>query len=1098
MTVLIPKFLSANRRSGQQYEKIIIALRNATKEINNVKASLDDLLVRLLPHVVAALEAESGYIYHRKTSDPSGQFYLLGATAADALESVASAALQELAIAEAEILDDSEIDRLPPFVPRPLINAIVAPLRMLERQYLVVVCNKQTDAYPFLAGDRVILEFLLTVMSAELRAEERLLREHEAVQRISELVAAGKTDDLWLVIAQSAAQLSNAKYAQIYSFEEDRNWLAQRCSWNAETKTTADRNFVLPLHMDSLNGHVASTRAATHVADLNNSKIPYHREKFEEDAKTAYAIPLISQNTLVGTLYIAKTEPGTISQEDCNAVDRLAPHAAVALNTARLLEEKQRNLDLDELIIDLQQELADVLREEGQIQQIEKVLKPHFTPAFNPFLALWDEAAQRIELHIVHEGGQRHEPSGHELYDVRRRGERRGLIDYMLGCDRDVLDIPNFQEWPHVEEIEPDFRKELHCCLVIALKHRGQLVGWLGFRGYENAYMFDERQRELLQRLAPHIATVLFNSRQYEQKIKEREVVSKFQTQISELTETEAAEIAQISQAVKVALEKLAITTTDMYIALVDQEKEILHIPLVYVKEHELTEAEKEADPLYRTRHPNERKGFTEHILATNESVLVKTRQELEAWKEKGLDVLPSHFCCWVGVPMRVLGRTIGVMALRSTTTEYLFDQNHVELLQTVANQAAITLENARQYERVQQTSRYNAALNKASREISRAQLTENAILQEIVKQAVESTGSHLGVIYRSDPAGLKLSIKYPPDTFHVHELITPEMPTIINKAFRLNKAQLAPDVTKFPDDFWDTSGGATKGQLSVVLRAGGEEKGEKLGVISIEHPKVNRLSNQERDFVIGLADLAAVAIQNAERVRTLQRNTTVAIMGAWGAEIMHTINRRVGEIRTTVFSMLLEDQFSDETRQALRNIDFMAGSMLLGEFHRGKSSGVALDNNQEGAILDEVLQSEINHYRVADKAEIRPVQVRFRPGCANLKVKVHERWLRILINHYLSNATRHLLPTAQEIMVWTERQDNQAVVYVENTGQGIAEQIRPLLFEEPVEPTEHTSGRGLLLVRFICEHHQGRAWLVSSAADEQTCFAFSIPVINE
>jgi GAF domain-containing protein len=997
---------------------------------------------------------------------------------------------------DAHIVDAVAISGWPRLTPLQLTSAIAAPLHTSKQNYLLLICNKQVEEYPFLAADRTVLDFLLAVIAADLRAEERLQREHEAVQQISSLVANNQTDELWRVIAQSATRLANTKYAHIYSYEADRHRLVSKCNWNAAMEAEIEREHELRLDEESLNTHVAVGHASAYIADLTKkSVIPFQTEKWEGDVQSAYCIPLISRDELVGTLYVAATAPQAISAEDRQALNRLAPHAAVALNTARLFQQIRRNLELDELIITMQQQMADVLQQTHQVEQIYSVLAPHFPQSLNLFLAVWDEHHQFIRLPIIHEQGERQNPQVTPLYGPRVPGERQGLIDYMISHQQELLDIQDFRSWGDAHQIEPAFQSGLRSCLVITLKHGAHVVGWLGFRGYDSAYMFTDRQRELLRRMAPHIATVLYNSQLYDQKIKEREVVSQFQTQISELNETEAAEINQISQAVRDALEKLDLTTTDMYIALLDAEQAILHIPLVYVNGHLLSEEERAKDPLYRTRPRYTRRGFTEHILQTDAPVLVRNRRELEAWQQRGLEVLPSHFCSWIGVPMRVMGRTIGVMALRSTTIENLFEQNHVELLQTVANQAAITLQNARQYEEARTTLRYNEVLYETSRSLSRAGVKEAEILETIVQQAMETTGSHLSVLYRRDNSRLQLQIINPPALrSKFYEFIEPTDGTIINRALRTHRAQLVADVARDPD-YVDILKGQTGAQLAVVVHAGAATEGEALGIISIEHPKINGLAERERRFVIALANLAAIAMQNAERIRALQRHNVVAIMGAWGAEIMHTINRRVGEIRTTLFAVLLANEFSDETRQMLQNIDFIAESMLLREFHRSKSSGVSLDGNQDSTVLDETLQSEINHYRVGDRVETPQAQVKFTPGCMGLKVKIHERWLRILINHYLSNAARHLLPTAQQITVWTERQGDQAVIYVENVGQGIAEEIRPLLFEEPIEPTEQTSGRGLLLVRFICEHHHGHAWLASTANDVQTRFAFSVPV---
>jgi signal transduction histidine kinase len=65
--------------------------------------------------------------------------------------------------------------------------------------------------------------------------------------------------------------------------------------------------------------------------------------------------------------------------------------------------------------------------------------------------------------------------------------------------------------------------------------------------------------------------------------------------------------------------------------------------------------------------------------------------------REDWLGEVPAHIVSWIGVPMKVKDRVIGILTLDSIKPNH-FNERHAELLMAVAQQAALALENARLY----------------------------------------------------------------------------------------------------------------------------------------------------------------------------------------------------------------------------------------------------------------------------------------------------------------------------------------------------------------------------------------------------------------
>ncbi len=127
--------------------------------------------------------------------------------------------------------------------------------------------------------------------------------------------------------------------------------------------------------------------------------------------------------------------------------------------------------------------------------------------------------------------------------------------------------------------------------------------------------------------------------------------------------------------------------TGNMFIGLYDKATDYVHFPLAY----------KNGDPTHIPARSSGG-GRSEYIIKTKETMLCKTQKEADKWYK-----LPGHqeymkdpLASFIGVPMMVKDEVIGVVATYHPTKDNLYTKNNLEILQAMANIAAIALENAR------------------------------------------------------------------------------------------------------------------------------------------------------------------------------------------------------------------------------------------------------------------------------------------------------------------------------------------------------------------------------------------------------------------
>ena len=122
---------------------------------------------------------------------------------------------------------------------------------------------------------------------------------------------------------------------------------------------------------------------------------------------------------------------------------------------------------------------------------------------------------------------------------------------------------------------------------------------------------------------------------------------------------------------------KRVMTTTNMYIALLDKETRMITFDLFKRFNKETGRREHwQVEP--RKFDPDSKIiPRTEYILKTKDMILINTKEESDQWYKKHGDSeqLGDSFASWIGVPIMSSGEAIGVIAVYHPTDEYLYNK---------------------------------------------------------------------------------------------------------------------------------------------------------------------------------------------------------------------------------------------------------------------------------------------------------------------------------------------------------------------------------------------------------------------------------------
>ncbi|MBI3160324.1 MAG: PAS domain S-box protein [Chloroflexi bacterium] len=312
--------------------------------------------------------------------------------------------------------------------------------------------------------------------------------------------------------------------------------------------------------------------------------------------------------------------------------------------------------------------------------------------------------------------------SSGEVWDAFSEAGGRGAVGYAYGHGGQEprrLTTPSETEGP--SRIEP-------------LAVRGETIGRLGISADPDRPFTDDEQN-LLQQITAEVSEALERARLFEAS-------QRSAAELAVLNEmgqafTEALNVDSIIENIYIYAARL-LDVEDFYVALHDPAGDQVSFPLVVLQSKRLTE-DHEMWAAFQPRPTGS--GLTGWIIQNRQSVLIENNAE-EVLKRMGLPYLQAggQTQSWMGVPMTIGERVLGVVAAQSDTRPGLYGQHHLGLLTSIASQAAIAIDNARLFTQEQQRAEQERLVRTITDKVRRGVDT-----QSILRIALEELGQVLG-----------------------------------------------------------------------------------------------------------------------------------------------------------------------------------------------------------------------------------------------------------------------------------------------------------------------------------------------------------------
>jgi GAF domain-containing protein len=581
-----------------------------------------------------------------------------------------------------------------------------------------------------------------------------------------------------------------------------------------------------------------------------------------EQIHSTAALPLRIDNESVGVLFVNFRQPQRFDATQELLIEGLAHYAAIAIKNAQIFGKlSQRRLHELEILQKIDRELSSTLDLESVLNTLLRLACEQI-PAENASILLYNPRLQSLEASVAtgpHAGAiQKHFNSLHEA-----KGITYWVLEYKKPARVD--NIHRDQQWQGLYiQTAPDTISELD----IPLLDSEDVVGVLNFESTREA-AFGQEDEYFLINLAGQAVLAIKNAQAYEREkrlAEERRVLNEISKQI-----TSQLDLNRVFDLIlEKALELTHSTLGSVHLYYPDLKG--LHM-----------EAERGVSREKKGLHQRLGEGVVGHV-AKNKRLQNVGDVTQYPWNEIYLEFVPGAHS-ELAVPMLAGDELRGVLNVESPALNN-FSQRDERLLQGLADLAVIALQNAQAYEREKRLAAEARVLNEISKQIT-SQLDLNRVFDLILEKALELTHSHMGNLMLYDPTQNDLWMAAERSIAEGKRGQRQRLDQgVVGYVARI-KRLLNADLTQPPwnEIYLEFFPGALS-ELAAPMLAGDKLR----GVLNVESPNPNNFSERDEHLLQGLADLAVVALQNAERYEQAESE-------AHRLELLYRAGQELGKI---------------------------------------------------------------------------------------------------------------------------------------------------------------------------------------------------------
>ncbi len=815
--------------------------------------------------------------------------------------------------------------------------------------------------------------------------------------------------------------------------------------------------------------------------------------------------PLATSSELTGLLCVDQLE---LSRGEEELLSIMTGQLAGAIERAKLFRDAMRHINELSTLTEIGPFLSTVLDPAELLpaiyQQVARVMD-----VTNFYIALYDEDTKRIDFPICRVDGEPVKESSRLLGEGTK-------TDYVIRTSEPFLSSWDTHNLTPVKELLST-DKVPKSFLGVPVLIGNRVLGMMAVQDFERDDAYDDTLLGQFITVAAQAAVAIQNARLFEE------------SQRRKMQLTTAAEISKAATSILDVSELLSNTVN-----LLRERFKLYYVAIFLVERAENVAVLRAATGEAGNRMLEQ--GYKEDITAVSfigwciinrqPRILLDVGEDAVVFED---ELLPEKRSEMV-MPLISRGQVIGAMSVQSDVVAAFSDED-VVIFQTVADQLANAVVNARLYESEQNRRRWSETLRDAGRVLS-STLELQEVLSHILDQlAVIIPYARAAVMLQSDSHQMHMmAARGFPDE---ERALQTEVPIHENDVFQQLKESERPlvvdDVTKTDWQQLDWLP-LHRSWMGVPLIA----RDRVFGMISLTREEPNTFAEEETQVVSTFANQSAIALENARlyaeitqlnlhledkvRERTDELERAYRNLQQLDQAKSDFINIAAHELRTPLTmvlgyaDMILQEETVRETpfvssaatqisKGATRLNDIISNMLDVSKIDSGvlalHPNEIVISNMLRGVVdeFEKVLVERDLNLKMADLEDL-PL------------ITGDEKYLYKAFYHLVINAVKYT-PDGGSISISgslipeeeTEVEHGWVEIVVEDTGIGIDAEHQEVIFnkfyrtgDQALHSTGKTKfkgagpGLGLFIAKGVIEAHNGQIWVESDECNEEMC----------
>ena len=545
-----------------------------------------------------------------------------------------------------------------------------------------------------------------------LQIAQRTADSEALYQADAELERHVQLDELLQALVDIAVDQLKADKSAVLCWDDERKRIIMRVARGFSVEAMTALSFA---RGEGLAGQVMATGEPAAVgdtaADLRaaDERPEVVQVMLTEGIRSCLHLPIKLDSEVFGVFSVGFTTPHAFGERDQRLFTALAQRAAIAVENARYFDEERRRAEQLGVINEVGRQITSILDVDQVLQEIVQAIQGRFG-----YQVVSIALVEGDDLVIKTSAPGRWQDLGIPPLRVKVAGE--GVVGWVAGTSEPLL-VPDVSQEPRYLAWPEDIRTRSE--LAVPMITKSGAIGVLNVESTElNA--FDASDLAVLQSLANQAAIAVENARLFHSEQRRSE---QFRV------------LAEVGR--RIALVLGVNEVLGQVASLVQQAFGYYHVGIGLIEGDQVVYRVGAGalwdDPEFRfkpQRLKMGREGLSGWVADTGQPLLVPdvSQDPRYVWMQG------SKTCSEITVPIRVKEQVIGVLDAQSDRLN-AFDESDLAVLEFVANQTGIAIENARLYEEARNRVAQLTALQETSRALA-STLELETLLNLIIQQA--------------------------------------------------------------------------------------------------------------------------------------------------------------------------------------------------------------------------------------------------------------------------------------------------------------------------------------------------------------------------